>query len=35
LGDALSEHTQLAIGNAADAVQGITLWLASPEFLRR
>ncbi|MES1189740.1 MAG: DUF1800 domain-containing protein [Steroidobacter sp.] len=35
LGGALSEHTQLAIDNAADAVQGITLWLASPEFLRR
>ncbi len=35
LGDALSEHTQLAINNAADAVQGITLWMASPEFQRR
>ena len=35
LGDALGEHTQMAINNAADAVQGITLWLASPEFQRR
>jgi uncharacterized protein (DUF1800 family) len=35
LGDALSEHTLMAINNAADAVQGITLWLASPEFQRR
>lgn len=35
LGAALGEHTQLAINNAADAVQGTTLWLVSPEFLRR
>jgi len=35
LGDAVTEHTQLAINNAADAVQGITLWLVSPEFQRR
>ena len=35
LGDALSEHTQMAITNAADAAQGITLWLVSPEFQRR
>jgi len=35
LGDALTEHTQQAIINAADAEQGITLWLASPEFQRR
>ena len=35
LGDALSEHTRMAISGAADAVQGITLWLVSPEFQRR
>jgi uncharacterized protein (DUF1800 family) len=35
LGEALSEHTRTAIARAASAAQGITLWLASPEFLRR
>jgi uncharacterized protein (DUF1800 family) len=35
LGDAIGEHTRMAIGTAADAVQGITLCLVSPEFLRR
>lgn len=35
LGAELSEHTRTAIANAADAVQGITLWMASPEFQRR
>ena len=35
LGNELSEHTQMAITNAADAAQGIILWLVSPEFQRR
>lgn len=35
LGSSLSEHTHAAIANASDAVQGLTLWLVSPEFLRR
>jgi len=35
LGDALGEHSSMSINNAADAAQGITLWLASPEFQRR
>jgi uncharacterized protein (DUF1800 family) len=35
LGTALSERTRTAIARAASAAQGITLWLASPEFLRR
>lgn len=35
LGGVITEHTRMAISNAADAVQGITLWLASPEFQRR
>ncbi len=35
LGDALSTRTRSAIARAASASQAITLWLASPEFLRR
>jgi uncharacterized protein (DUF1800 family) len=35
LGDALSGRTQDAITRAASAAQGITLLLASPDFLRR
>jgi uncharacterized protein (DUF1800 family) len=35
LGESLGEHSRMSISNAADAVQGITLWLASPEFQRR
>ncbi len=35
LGAALSERTRTAIGRAASAAQAVTLWLASPEFLRR
>jgi uncharacterized protein (DUF1800 family) len=35
LGEVLSERTRTAIARAASAAQGITLWLASPEFLRR
>jgi uncharacterized protein (DUF1800 family) len=35
LGAALSEHTRMAINAAADAAQGVVLWLVSPEFQRR
>jgi uncharacterized protein (DUF1800 family) len=35
LGGALSEHTRTVISRAASAAQGVTLLLASPEFLRR
>jgi uncharacterized protein (DUF1800 family) len=35
LGAVLSEHTRTGIARAMSAAQGITLWLASPEFLRR
>ncbi len=35
LGDALGEHTRMALKGAADAAQGVTLWLMSPEFQRR
>ena len=35
LGDALGEHTRMALNGAADGVQGTTLWLVSPEFQRR
>jgi uncharacterized protein (DUF1800 family) len=35
LGAALSEHTHMAINAAADAAQGVVLWLVSPEFQRR
>jgi len=35
LGDVLSEHTHLALRGAADAAQGVVLWLMSPEFQRR
>ena len=35
LGAALSERTRTAIRRAASAAQGVTLLLASPEFLRR
>jgi uncharacterized protein (DUF1800 family) len=35
LGAALSERTRTAIARATSAAQGMTLWLASPEFLRR
>ncbi len=35
LGETLTDHTSIAINNAADAVQGTTLWLMSPEFQRR
>ncbi len=35
LGDALGEHTLMALMNAADRIQGTILWLVSPEFQRR
>jgi uncharacterized protein (DUF1800 family) len=35
LGETLSERTRTAITHAASAAQGITLLLASPEFMRR
>ena len=35
LGVSLSDRTRTAIGRAASAAQAVTLWLASPEFLRR
>ena len=35
LGATLSDRTRSAIGRAASAAQAITLWLLSPEFLRR
>lgn len=35
LGAVLSEHTRVALQGAADAAQGVALWLVSPEFLRR
>lgn len=35
LGPSLSERTRTAIARAASAAQGLTLWLASPEFMRR
>lgn len=35
LGATLSERTRTAIGRAASASQGVTLLLASPEFIRR
>lgn len=35
LGPALGDHTRTAISRAASAEQGITLFLASPEFQRR
>ncbi|MFT3752582.1 MAG: DUF1800 family protein [Paludibacter sp.] len=35
LGAALNEHTRMALAGAADAAQGLTLWLVSPEFQRR
>lgn len=35
LSSTLDEHTRLAITNAADAAQGITLCLVSPDFMRR
>lgn len=35
LGPALSEHTRMALNGAADAGQGVVLWLVSPEFQRR
>lgn len=35
LGAALSEHTRMALNGAADAAQGVVLWLVSPEFQRR
>jgi uncharacterized protein (DUF1800 family) len=35
LGAVLSEHTRMALNGAADAVQGMVLWLVSPEFQRR
>ncbi|HEY5808175.1 MAG TPA: DUF1800 domain-containing protein [Povalibacter sp.] len=35
LGDALSERTRTAIARAESAAQGLTLLLASPEFMRR
>jgi uncharacterized protein (DUF1800 family) len=35
LGDVLGEHTRMALRGAADAAQGVVLWLMSPEFQRR
>ena len=35
LGPALGDHTRTALSRAASAEQGITLFLASPEFQRR
>jgi uncharacterized protein (DUF1800 family) len=35
LGDGLGEHTRMALSGAADAAQGVVLWLMSPEFQRR
>ncbi len=35
LGAVLSEHTRMALNGAADAAQGVVLWLVSPEFQRR
>ena len=35
LGPVLGEHTRLALTRAADAAQGVVLWLVSPEFQRR
>ena len=35
LGDALGEHSRMALTGAADRVQGMVLWLVSPEFQRR
>jgi uncharacterized protein (DUF1800 family) len=35
LGDSLSEATRTAVSRAATAAQGLTLLMASPEFLRR
>ena len=35
LGPALGEHSRTAISRAASAAQGVTLFLASPEFQRR
>lgn len=35
LGAVLSEHTRMALSGAADAAQGVALWLVSPEFQRR
>jgi uncharacterized protein (DUF1800 family) len=35
LGQSLSERTRVAISRAASAAQGVTLLLASPEFMRR
>ncbi len=35
LATGLSEHTRMALKSAADAAQGVVLWLMSPEFQRR
>ena len=35
LGEAIGEHTRMAVTNAADRAQGTVLWLVSPEFQRR
>ncbi len=35
LGLVLSGHTRMALNGAADAAQGVALWLVSPEFQRR
>jgi uncharacterized protein (DUF1800 family) len=35
LGPVLGDHTRTAISRAASNAQGITLWLASPEFQLR
>ncbi len=35
LGSVLGDHSRTAISHAASNAQGITLWLASPEFQRR
>lgn len=35
LGSVLGEHTRMVLQGAADAAQGMVLWLVSPEFQRR
>ncbi|MGC3979650.1 MAG: DUF1800 domain-containing protein [Steroidobacteraceae bacterium] len=35
LGASFNDHTRMALNGAADAAQGVVLWLVSPEFQRR
>jgi hypothetical protein len=35
LGGTLTDHTRVAINHAESGAQALTLWLASPEFMRR